>query len=135
MQPRAKSSLFTSTDITSLLVTAVFSVSLPQICHSPRVRRRRVSLHLLLQWTAHSPAPSVQYVSVNLRRAHIRVPEQFLYRSQVVAVFEQVRGETVPERVAAAVLRDPCQPHRPPHLTLHTVGRGVVAPRHAPGRG
>ena len=48
------------------------------------------------------PAPAaVQHVGVYLRRFHILVSEQFLYRADVVAVIQQVGGETVPQGMCA----------------------------------
>src|SRR5215510_4511795 len=46
-------------------------------------------------------------VGVDLRRAHVTVPEQFLNRADVMAVFQQVRGERVTEGVAARRFGDP----------------------------
>ena len=40
-----------------------------------------------------------RHVRINLRRGDGRMPEQFLNNPQVSAVFEQVRGKTVPEHV------------------------------------
>ena len=42
-------------------------------------------------------------VRVNLRRADVRVPEQFLDHAQVRAALEQVRGEAVPQHVRSDV--------------------------------
>ena len=45
---------------------------------------------------------------VNLRRADVRVAEQFLDHAQVRAVLEQMRGEAVPQHVR----RDRCARRR-----------------------
>jgi hypothetical protein len=45
-------------------------------------------------------------VRVNHRRGHILVPQQCLHGSNVVAHFQEVRGEAVPEGVARDVLRE-----------------------------
>ena len=52
------------------------------------------------------PQPIPRHVRVNLRRADIRVPEQFLDHSQIGAVLEQVRRETVPQHVRRDVAVD-----------------------------
>ena len=57
--------------------------------------------------TPHAPAPSVQHVRVDHRRADVAVAEQLLDRPEVVAGLKQVRGTRVPERVAARRLREP----------------------------
>ena len=54
-----------------------------------------------------SARPSVQDMGVDLRRAHVTVPEQFLNRADIMAVFQQVRGERVTEGVAARRFGDP----------------------------
>ena len=42
---------------------------------------------------------TVQYVSVDHRRGHVFVAEQFLNRADVVAVLKQVRGKRMPQRM------------------------------------
>ena len=42
---------------------------------------------------AHAERSTIEHVRVDHRRADIRMPEQFLHGSDVVAVLEQVRGE------------------------------------------
>jgi hypothetical protein len=44
----------------------------------------------------HSVAALVEDMGVDHRRADVPMPEQFLNRPDVVAVFQQVRGECVP---------------------------------------
>jgi hypothetical protein len=44
----------------------------------------------------HSVAALVEDMGVDHRRADVPMPEQFLNRLDVVAVFQQVRGECVP---------------------------------------
>ena len=48
---------------------------------------------------------------VNLRGAHVAVPEQLLDGTDVVTIPEQVRGERVPHCVRAGTLRDVGAPH------------------------
>jgi len=48
----------------------------------------------------------LQDVGVDHRRLHVGVPKELLDGADVVAVLEQVRGERVPQRVAAGVFLD-----------------------------
>jgi hypothetical protein len=41
----------------------------------------------------------IQHVRVDHRGAHVTMPQQFLHGPDVVAVFEQVRGKRVPQRI------------------------------------
>ena len=82
---------------------------------------------LLLKRTPDTSATLVQDVSVDLSSPHIRVPQKLLDRSQVVAIFQQVRSERVAQRVAARPLHDSCLADRPPDLPLHAVSGGVVS--------
>lgn len=43
---------------------------------------------------------------VDHRRAHIPVAQQFLDRSDVIAVFQKMSGKAMPERVAAGWLHN-----------------------------
>ena len=47
----------------------------------------------------HVTQTAAGHVRVNLRRADIRVAEEFLDDPQVGAVFQQVRGKAVPQHV------------------------------------
>jgi hypothetical protein len=50
-----------------------------------------------IQWTLHLfEGPARHTVGVDHGRPHIRMPEQFLYRADVVICLKQVRSETVP---------------------------------------
>ena len=51
-------------------------------------------------------AAAVQDVRVNHGRLHVAVPEQLLYGTDIVPGFQQMRGETVAERVGANWLGD-----------------------------
>src|SRR5438067_3711484 len=66
--------------------------------------------------TVPPPAP-VEHVRVDHRRPHIAVAEELLYRPDVVAVLEQMRGERVPECMARCGLGEAhladCPMHRP----------------------
>ena len=51
---------------------------------------------------AVDPFPSsVQYVGIDHCRLHVLMPEQFLNRADIIAIFQEVRGERVSQRVAA----------------------------------
>jgi hypothetical protein len=67
---------------------------------------------LLIQWTAHGQAATIQDMAIDHRRLHILVAKQFLHGSNIVATLQQVGGyplgETVTERMATNVLRHPC---------------------------
>ena len=56
-----------------------------------------------------SPA-SIQYVRVDHRGLDVLVPQEFLDGSDVVAVFEEMRGERVTQGVEGGALRDPAAP-------------------------
>ena len=52
----------------------------------------------LIQRTPDTQSRLLHRMSVNLRRRHVFVPEQLLHCSNVIACFQQMRGETVPLR-------------------------------------
>ena len=54
----------------------------------------------------HTEASTIEHMGVDHRRADIGVSEQFLNRSDVVAVFEQVSGEGVVQSVATGSFGD-----------------------------
>ena len=88
---------------------------------SPRVRR------------APDPATTaVQYVRVDHRRAHILVPEELLHRADVIAVFEEVRREGVPETVTGRPLREQCANACIMHGTLEHGLVRVMSPSVSP---
>lgn len=63
-----------------------------------------------IQRAAHPTTAAVQHVGVDLRGAYILVAEQFLYGTDVVAILDQVRSESVPQGVRAGSLADPGTP-------------------------
>ena len=71
-----------------------------------------------IHWAAYALTSSVEHVCVYHSRTHTLVSEQLLDRPDVVARFEQVRGERVPECVAAYVFRYPGPSHRLLHGSL-----------------
>ncbi len=52
------------------------------------------------------PQPIASDVRVDLSRADVGMPEQFLDDAQVSAVFEKVGGEAVPQHVRRDIARD-----------------------------
>lgn len=57
--------------------------------------------------TSNSSSPPIQNVCVDHRCFHVLVAEQFLDGSDVIAVFQQMRGKRVSERVAGGALHNP----------------------------
>ena len=53
-----------------------------------------------------SPPATVQNMGVYHRGAHVGVPEQFLNRTDVVAIFQKMRGEAMAHGVRTGWLRD-----------------------------
>ena len=49
--------------------------------------------------TPHSQRSSIEHVRVHHRRRHVRMPQQLLHRSDVVAVLEKVSCEGVAQRI------------------------------------
>jgi hypothetical protein len=50
-----------------------------------------------------------RHVQVNLCRSYILVPEDFLDRTQIGAVLQQMSRKTMPQRMARHVFLDPCR--------------------------
>ncbi len=57
-----------------------------------------------LQWPADTASALVQDVSIDHRRPNVTVPKEFLHGPNVIARFNQVRGERVAERVGRRAL-------------------------------
>ena len=55
----------------------------------------------------HAPAATVEDMSVDHGGLHALVPEELLHRPDVVAVYQQVRGEGVAQSVAGRQLHQP----------------------------
>jgi len=64
-------------------------------------------LPVLVQRAANGQGASIEDVSINHRRFHILVSEQFLHRADIIAVLQQVGGEAVAESVAGDALVSP----------------------------
>ena len=93
----------------------------------PRVYVR--GLHILqnleqaIRRTPHAQRPTIEDVSINHRRADVRMAQQLLQRPNVVPVLQQVSRETMSERVAADTLGQARGPDGGRHCALH---RGLV---------
>ena len=55
--------------------------------------------------------PTIEDVRVDLRRRAVAMAQELLHGADVAAVFEQMRGERMPERVRSGPLRDAGAPH------------------------
>ena len=56
--------------------------------------------------TANTRRAAVEDMSINHRRLDVTMTQEFLYRSNIVTAFEQVRGEGMPEGVARGSLHE-----------------------------
>ena len=54
-----------------------------------------------IEWTLDTQRTSLKDVCVHHRRAQILMPQQLLDGADIVPRFQQVRGERMPERMAA----------------------------------
>jgi hypothetical protein len=59
-------------------------------------------------WVIDTAATPIQDMRVDHGRADIPVPQQLLDRPDVIPVFEEVRGEWVPQRMATGRPSEPC---------------------------
>ena len=55
----------------------------------------------MIHRTEDSSSSTVQHVSVNHGRLYVSMSKQFLNRADIIAIFQEVRGERVSQRVAA----------------------------------
>src|SRR6267378_3029812 len=87
-----------------------------QYTPSPLRRGRRPSGHAAvfraplleaIERALHAAPAFVHHMRVDHRRGYVGMPEQLLHRADVVAGFEQVRGEGVAQRMRAHRLGDP----------------------------
>jgi hypothetical protein len=65
----------------------------------------------LVQRALHSQSWPIQHVGVNHRRAHVFVTKEFLHGSNVVAIFQQVGRERMPQRMTTRGLGDSRHEH------------------------
>lgn len=52
-------------------------------------------------WAADSPAAPVEHMGVDHRRADVPVPQKFLDRPDLLAVFQEMRGQGMAQGVRA----------------------------------
>ena len=64
-----------------------------------------VGLWYHVGWAPNAEPTTIQHVSVDHRRSHVRMPQKLLHRANVVTGLEQLRRECVPEGVACHALR------------------------------
>ena len=81
----------------------------------------------LPQWAADTRKTSSQYMGVDLRRAQVRMAQQFLHRANVRPSLKQLRRKGVAECMATGRLHDPALPDGPPNLFLHRADMPVMA--------
>jgi hypothetical protein len=65
-------------------------------------------------------------VGVDHRRFDVLVPQQFLDGADIVTVFQEVRGERVPQRMAGHAFADPCHIGRLFHLPRAVIDEPVA---------
>ena len=83
-----------------------------------------------VHWTPDSqPSGPLKDMGVDHRRGDVAVPKKLLHRPDVMAVFQEVRGERVAHRVRGRVLFDTGLPHRKMECTLQDGLVKVVAAR------
>ena len=78
----------------------------------------------------HSAPSLVEHMRVNHGGAHIRMAEQLLHRSNVVARLQQMGGKRVAQHMRAHRLGDLRSPRSLPNRPLHRLGVHMVAPLH-----
>ena len=54
---------------------------------------------LIVQGTNYAHSASIEYVRVYFRRPNIRMAEQFLNSTKIIAILQQSRGKTMPKSV------------------------------------
>jgi len=86
--------------------------------------RDTASRAAFVEWTAHGDPPAIQHMRIDHRRLHIFVPQPFLHRPDIVALLEQMRGNTVPQGMATDAFGEP---DRTTHLANETVEKTPIA--------
>jgi len=83
-----------------------------------------------IQRAPKSQSRPVHHVRIDLRRRHIHMPEQILDAADIRPALQQVRGETVPQRMGRHPLVEPGPACRRPDRHLKRPVQQVVAPVH-----
>jgi hypothetical protein len=105
--------------------------NLSRLAYVYRVAGRSLRLppacSLAVERAAHALAAAIEHMRIYHGRAHVCVAEQLLDRADVVAIFQQVGREAMPEGVAARGLCDPGALDRALDRPLEAVLRDMVA--------
>ena len=81
----------------------------------------------LVEWAANSFRTTIQDMGIDHGGLHVSMPEQFLHGPHIVAGFQQLRGERVPQGMAGDVFGDPGQASRGTYRFLQTTFIQVMA--------
>ena len=84
-------------------------------------------VRLLVEWAAHGFRATIEDMSVDHGGLHVLMPEQCLHGPNIIAGFQQLRSERVPERMAGDVFVDPGQAGRGAYRFLQTAFIQVMA--------
>jgi hypothetical protein len=93
-----------------------------------RLTTYRLPASGLVERAADGTAAVVQHVSVDHCRLDVAVAQKFLHRSYIVAAFEQMRGEGVPQTMGGRTLIDPRAPARLANLARNGPLVQMMAP-------
>ena len=82
-----------------------------RVCLQAPLRRRSghwaslpASVRLLVEWAAHGFGPSIEDMGIDHGGLHVLMSEQFLHGPNIVAGFQQLCGERVPERISTLLI-------------------------------
>src|ERR1035438_8077350 len=81
-----------------------------------------------IQRTAHAQARLLHDMRVNLRCRHILMAEQILHGAEIVTVFQKMRGEGMPQRVARRIFVELDPQNRRLHRPLQIVLLQMMSP-------
>jgi hypothetical protein len=70
-------------------------------------------------WTPYPFAASIQDVRVDHGRSHVSVPQELLNRKDVVAIFQQMSGKRMSQRMTARRFSNSCSEASLLHRLLH----------------
>jgi len=86
----------------------------------------------LIEGTARGQPASIEDVGIDHRGLHVLMPQQFLHRPDVITMREQMRGNAVPNGVAADAFGQPRRTTGQTNGQLPSTLTGVM-PADAPG--
>ena len=81
-----------------------------------------------IERAAHALAAALQYMRRDHGCTDILVPQEFLHGTNIIAIFQEVCGEAVSERVAAPAFVNAGTPDGVLHCLLEARFRHVVSP-------